>query len=132
MTSVLLVEDDPATAELLTWALERHGYQVLEARDGKQALDFLRASDVPLIVLLDARLPEMDGLSLLTRVGADSWLVTTHAYVLMSTPYEERSVCLHQIPFPAPVDLLSKPFGLEQLWRVLSRATRRIGASSQC
>ncbi|HLV98229.1 MAG TPA: response regulator [Ktedonobacterales bacterium] len=126
MPTVLLVEDDPATAEMLTWALERQGYQVLEASDGWQALEHLGRSTTALVVLLDYGLPGLDGLSLLKQISADPRLATRHAYVLMSALHLGRSAIRQQVPFPTPVDFLPKPFELRQLWKVLATATRRI------
>jgi CheY-like chemotaxis protein len=130
MPTVLLVEDDPATAEMLTWALEKQGYQVLEAPDGWQALERLGKSTTALVVLLDYGLPGLDGLSLLKLISADSRLATHHAYVLMSAIHLGLLAIRQQVPFPAPVDFLPKPFDLQQLWQVLATATQRIEATS--
>lgn len=126
MTSVLLVEDDPAIADILRWALEKAGYRVLETSNGKWAFDLLQASATALVVLLDHGLPDLDGLSLLKQISVDPRLATTHAYVLMSSTSLGRSAIQQQVSFPAPIDVLPKPFELRQLWRVLATATRRI------
>jgi signal transduction histidine kinase/CheY-like chemotaxis protein len=64
---VLLVEDDPATRELVKRSLEADGWAVREARNGKEALESLRAQKADLI-LLDLMMPEMDGFELLSQL----------------------------------------------------------------
>lgn len=62
MKTVLLVEDNPQNAYLMTYLLEKNGYQVVHARDGAEGLE--RASKMkarPCAVVLDIQLPFMDG-----------------------------------------------------------------------
>ncbi len=69
MPEVIVVEDDPALAELLTFGLEARGYRFLQFRNGREALDLLKAMDTrgaaqaPLL-LLDVDLPALDGYSI--------------------------------------------------------------------
>ena len=70
---VLLVEDDPAHAELIIRSLENHpiGNQIRHLLDGEEALDYLaRLGDEsrPDVILLDLRLPKIDGLEVLRRI----------------------------------------------------------------
>jgi len=58
--SVLVVEDDPAGRDLLRRTLERHGWEVIEAADGRAGLDCLERA-FPALILLDLLMPEMDG-----------------------------------------------------------------------
>ena len=60
MTKILLVEDHESLWDILSRRLRRHGFDVLLAHDGQQALDQVDAGD-PDIVLLDMDLPVMDG-----------------------------------------------------------------------
>ena len=57
MAYVFVVDDDPAIRTALRSALEEHGHVVFEAGDGVSALERLRASPWPLVVLLDFKLP---------------------------------------------------------------------------
>src|ERR1051326_584790 len=59
--SILVVEDDAETREVLSAVLRFEGYQVLSAADGKQALDLLHHSALPHLILLDLMMPNMDG-----------------------------------------------------------------------
>src|ERR1700752_3382974 len=63
---ILIVDDDPGLRESFRLILE-DGYGLLEAVDGRQALETVRSSEVDL-VLLDIRLPEMDGIEVLERM----------------------------------------------------------------
>jgi two-component system cell cycle response regulator DivK len=57
---VLVIEDNEQNLYLVTFMLEKHGYEVVQARDGRQGID-LAARIVPALILLDIQLPVMDG-----------------------------------------------------------------------
>ena len=66
---VIVVEDDPALAELLTFGLEARGYRFVHFRNGREALDLLKTMDTggspqPPLLLLDVDLPALDGYSI--------------------------------------------------------------------
>jgi len=66
---VIVVEDDPALAELLTFGLEARGYRFIHFRNGREALDILRSMETkgapqPPLLLLDVDLPALDGYSI--------------------------------------------------------------------
>jgi len=79
---LLLVEDDPQDLELALRALRKAGVsnRIRVARDGAEALDFIfcegvfatrRITDAPRVILLDLKLPKVDGLTVLRRLKAD-------------------------------------------------------------
>ncbi len=71
--SILVVDDDPDTRQLLRRMLEPAGYAVEEADNGKRALSAMEARR-PSLVLLDLMMPEMDGFEFLMELGArDEW-----------------------------------------------------------
>ncbi len=84
LKKVLLAEDDPRDVELTLAALEQHhlANQVEVVRDGEQALDYLyrrgkyktRADGDPVLVLLDLKMPKVNGLEVLKRIKADAQL----------------------------------------------------------
>jgi two-component system cell cycle sensor histidine kinase/response regulator CckA len=69
--TILVVEDEPAVRQLVTAALERAGYRVLEARDGEKAVSLFdaNAADIDLL-LTDLRMPQMGGAELARRLRA--------------------------------------------------------------
>jgi putative two-component system response regulator len=105
---ILVVEDDPDITELLTQLLEAAGYTVKTAVDGA-AIPLARDLQ-PALVLVDIRMPGMDGVEVCRRLRADE---RTRAIplVLMSAAYR-----LRERAGQAPVDaLLSKPFSFPEL-----------------
>ena len=70
MIKVLVADDNPVSRELIREVLESADYQVLEAADGKEALERARASH-PDVVLLDVQMPLMDGFAVLRQLRDD-------------------------------------------------------------
>jgi adenylate cyclase len=70
---ILAVDDDPNNLEILAQRLSAHGYQVLTASDGEQALASIRQS-APDLVLLDVMMPGLDGIEVCRQVRADATL----------------------------------------------------------
>ena len=91
---ILLVEDDPDDEALTRRALEKNKVrnELVVAHDGQEALDYLRdASRLPELVLLDLKLPKIDGLEVLRRLRADERTRLLPVVVLTSSN-EERDV----------------------------------------
>jgi two-component system, response regulator len=92
---ILLVEDNPNDVQLTLHALNRYRLtnRVRVVRDGAEALEFLFAqrADVPKVVLLDLKLPRVDGIEVLRAVRADARTRTIPVVVLTSSR-EERDV----------------------------------------
>jgi CheY-like chemotaxis protein len=93
--SILLAEDDPLDAELTLVALEEHhlANKVVVVRDGEQALDYLyrrgvfktRGNHNPVLVLLDLKMPKINGLEVLKIIKADEHLKLIPVVVLSSS-----------------------------------------------
>jgi len=96
---ILLVEDNPNDIELTMIALERArlANPVISVRDGAEALDYLRrqgqwanrADENPAVMLLDLKLPRIDGLEVLQQIKADERLKMIPVVVLTSS-HEEK------------------------------------------
>lgn len=98
---ILLVEDDPNDVELTVAALAEHKLKagIKEVADGEQALDYLhrRGSYAaeppghPAVILLDIKMPKVDGLTVLRRVRSDSslWMIPI---VMFTSSREERDL----------------------------------------
>lgn len=68
--TALVVEDDDQIAYLLRFILEREGYAVKLASDGRSAQEFVSTKPVPAVVTLDVMLPQTDGFQLLAQMWA--------------------------------------------------------------
>ncbi len=69
--SVLIVDDEPMTRNLLRLMLERAGFAILEAEDGLKALEVV-ANASPDVLLLDVMMPNMDGITVCERLRAQA------------------------------------------------------------
>lgn len=69
---VLVVDDNPAIRDMVSWALELDGYEPAEAAEGQEALDWMhnaaREGRYPAVILLDLAMPGMDGATFLARL----------------------------------------------------------------
>lgn len=115
---ILLVEDSEKDVELTLAALEDHhlANEVVVARDGAEALDYLyrrgsfagRSNSLPVVVLLDLKLPKVDGLEVLRQIKADPFLKSIPVVMLTSSREEQDLVRSYQFGVNAyvvkPVD----------------------------
>jgi diguanylate cyclase (GGDEF)-like protein len=119
---VLVVEDDPAVAQLLLHALETRGYGSRWIADGREAADALTGSRPTLrarLVLLDVDLPGMDGHAVLRRLARDRVLERTRVIVLTVRAHEAEVV---QALEEGAFDHVSKPFSVPILLQRIRRA----------
>lgn len=84
--TVLLVEDDETFADMYRLRLELDGYRVIQARDGRAALE-TAYSAAPDLIFLDIRLPHLDGMAVLEALRADDR--TRHTPVVILSAYSE-------------------------------------------
>jgi CheY-like chemotaxis protein len=68
---ILIVEDEPDTLEAVSELLEGEGLSTLKARNGQEALAVLRAGRLPALILLDVKMPVMDGAEFLRQASLD-------------------------------------------------------------
>jgi len=115
---ILMAEDDGNDVDMTMTALEEYNLanEVIVTRDGEEALDYLycrgkyelRASDNPAVLLLDLKLPKVDGLEVLRQVKSDDKLKMIPVVVLTSSHEEKDSVVSYQLGVNAyvvkPVD----------------------------
>lgn len=69
---ILIVEDEKAILKVLSKKLTDAGYQIISSSNGKEGLD-VALKEHPDLLVLDIILPEMDGMSLLTKLREDTW-----------------------------------------------------------
>jgi two-component system nitrogen regulation response regulator NtrX len=119
-TSVLIVDDDSAIRETLRSVLEDANYLVFEAYDGLQALDYLRKTPSPMIVLLDLKMPRLDGAGLLGAVAGDARRLVRHRYVLMTASHETLSLAFAHLLTDLAVPVVRKPFDMDELLKIIA------------
>jgi len=104
--TLLLVEDEEAVRRVARTALEKHGYNVLEARNGVEALRQAEAWQGPIhLVVTDVIMPEMGGRELIERLGAER----SDARVLFMSGYTDDAIVRHGV-LQAGIPFLEKPF----------------------
>ena len=88
--TILLVEDDSATRDMMRRVLENANYAVIDAHDGKLALDYAR-NLLPDLIILDIQLPDMSGWEILEEVKVDDQLKSIPVIVLSVDPEHSRA-----------------------------------------
>ena len=134
---ILLVEDDPRDVELTLTALQDYNLanEVVVAHDGDEALDYLyargkynaRAEGHPAVILLDLKLPKINGLEVLQQVRSDDQLKRVPVVVLTSSHEEKDVVRSYQLGVNAyvvkPVDFHAFVNAVKELgvfWAVIN------------
>jgi CheY-like chemotaxis protein len=107
LARILIVEDDPKDVELTLTALEEYNLanEVIVTRDGEEALDYLycrgsfkmRGGENPAVVLLDLKLPKVDGLEVLQQIKSDEKLKLIPVVVLTSSREEKDMVASYKL-----------------------------------
>lgn len=121
--SILVVDDEASIRQLVQAYLEKEGYRVHTAADGKTGLSLAQQLD-PEVVVLDIMLPELDGLEVLTRLRRDS-----DVYVIMLTAKTEETDKVVGLSMGAD-DYLTKPFSPRELVARVKAALRRLRAQT--
>jgi len=123
MTSqhILIVEDEPNTAEMLRAYFESQGYQVTSVGWGKEALAFVKGT-LPDLVVLDIRLPDIDGYEVCRHLR--SHRRTAHIPIIFLTEKRERIDRLAGLELGA-VDYITKPFDVQELRLRVRNVLRR-------
>lgn len=124
---ILLVEDDPDDLELSLMSLREHrvANRIEVARDGVEALEFLfgndeRAGRIPKVVMLDLKLPKVDGLEVLRKIRSDPATRLLPVVVLTSSNEERDRLEGYELGVNSYV---RKPVSFEQF----SRCVRDLG-----
>ena len=108
--TILLVEDDPDIRDGIADILRGAGRTVVEAEDGQDALDKLEQVDRPCLVLLDLRMPRVDGFEFLRRLNEHPYAPDFPVLVMSA----HASVDAAQ-RYPGVLGTLRKPFHVESL-----------------
>jgi len=117
--TILIVEDEYAVARGIQYALQQEGYEVALARSGEEGLEFA-TNQAPDLVVLDVRLPGMDGFETLRRLRA----VGSKAPVLFLTARDDEFDKVVGLELGAD-DYVTKPFALRELMSRIKSLLRR-------
>jgi CheY-like chemotaxis protein len=134
---ILIVEDDPKDVELTLTALEDYNLanEVVVCADGAEALDYLycrgnytgRSNENPAVLLLDLKLPKVDGLEVLQQIKSDEKLRVIPVVVLTSSREEKDMVASYRLGVNAyvvkPVDFHDFVNAIKELgvfWAVIN------------
>lgn len=143
---ILLVEDSVRDAELILEALEGNNLanEIVHVRDGAEALDYLyrrgpftgRSSDQPALLLLDLKLPKVDGLEVLRQIKGDAALKVIPVVMMTSSRQEQDVVRSYELGVNAYVvkplkfqDFVDAVKQVSGFWAVLNEVPERLRRS---
>jgi DNA-binding response OmpR family regulator len=115
---ILLVDDEPPIQTLLSYPLVKDGYDVVTASDGREALDLFEQAE-PDLVVLDVKMPRMDGLEACKRLRARSAVP-----IIMLTARSEELDKVLGLEIGAD-DYITKPFSMREFRSRVKAALRR-------
>jgi two-component system response regulator RegX3 len=116
---ILVVEDEEALADSVRYNLEREGYAVSVATDGRRALERFR-SESPMLVILDLMLPELSGLDVCRMIRAES-----DVPIVMVTAKDSEADKVTGLEIGAD-DYVTKPFSMRELVSRVRANLRRV------
>lgn len=118
MDRVLVVDDEPSVVNFLSILLQREGYEVITAESGEKALK--KFKDKPAdVVLVDLKMPEMDGLQVLSRIKD----MDNETPVIIMTAYASIESAIEAMRKGA-FDYVMKPFKVDEIALVIKRAVQ--------
>lgn len=124
MPQVLLVDDEAALRDSLTYTLEKEGFTVVTAADGHSAIKQFH-KQVPDVILLDLMLPEVDGMEVCWRIRAFS-----NVPIVMLTAKDQDINKVRGLEAGAD-DYVTKPFNTRELIARIKAVLRRSGEQQQ-
>ncbi|HEX8729280.1 MAG TPA: response regulator [Ktedonobacterales bacterium] len=124
--AVLIVDDDAEIRDVLHALLEDEGYHVEEARHGEEALRILRATPQRFVVLLDLRMPVLDGVAVVDMIEKEKTLRQRHAYILVTADNRTLPLSFVQKLTNLQIPVLSKPFEDHRLFALVAASADRL------
>jgi DNA-binding response OmpR family regulator len=123
VSTILIADDDLAVRTILRAVLQREGYEVVEAANGREALEALHQAR-PALVMLDVEMPEMDGWEALERIRE-----STDVPVMMLSAHAGEAHTVRGLRAGAD-DYVAKPFTKNELLARVDALLRRANAGS--
>lgn len=128
MTAVLVVDDSDTMRQLVRAMLEPEGYTFTEADDGVRGMEALRARSEPGVVLLDYRMPNMDGWEVLQEVAAAGPPLTRNEFIVITADVSTFPAAYIELLRVMSIRVLPKPFTSEVLSAAVRQAVERLCA----
>ncbi|RRB07855.1 response regulator [Larkinella rosea] len=107
---ILIVDDDATYRQLVTLQLTKAGYEVLLARDGQEAINWLRSEQRPDLILLDLLMPRLSGLDVMALLRTSTWKIPV---ILISGA--DWLIARQGTNEAQPDAFLLKPFSMQEL-----------------
>jgi two-component system, OmpR family, KDP operon response regulator KdpE len=120
--TVLVVDDESQIRRVMRTALAAHGYTIIEARNGEEALRHVRDQERLDLVILDLNMPEMDGIEVCREIR-----LASNVPIIMLTVRSAEKDKVRALDAGAD-DYVVKPFGMEELLARIRAALRRVPA----
>ena len=115
--TILIVDDEWSIREVICELLQDAGYQSVQARDGREALDYLRqTAKLPTLILLDMMMPDVGGIQFLIQQQEDARLANIPVIMMTANPRLIRAGELLGMQ-----EHLAKPFGADALLAMVDR-----------
>lgn len=111
---ILVVDDDASVQKILKTVLESHGYQIILANNGREALELLIKREDIKLMLLDLLMPELSGTELLNLLPQHNINIPT---IVLTGFIDEMKQIIHA----KPLSILTKPFDFDLLIAEIER-----------
>jgi len=119
MISILIVDDELSMREFLKILLEKDGYEISTASDGKNALRIIKEKKIDLVIS-DIRMPGMNGLELLSEINN----TRSNLPVIMITAFASPEDAVTAMKNGA-IDYITKPFNVDEIRKVIKTAIKK-------
>ncbi|MGA2089941.1 MAG: response regulator [Endomicrobiales bacterium] len=121
MIKILIMDDEPALRNIVYNLLKPLGHQLFTSADGRQAIE-TGAKEIPDVALLDVRVPDMDGLEVLTELRK----INPHIKCIMLSGFGDTDAAVDAIKRGA-FEYINKPFKIDEVLKIVSKAVDAAG-----
>lgn len=120
---ILIADDDTGTKDIIKLALKKEGYEVVEASNGREAVDKFK-EEIPDLIILDIGMPEIDGIEASRRMKllTEPWTIPI-IFVTAADSMEQKLLGLREGAF----DYITKPFHPQELLARVENALKVVG-----
>lgn len=118
MRKILVVDDEQYVHRLLQHHLQRAGYQLVSARNGREAID-VAVRELPELIIMDIMMPEIDGMTAIRKLKEDE--LTKNIPVIVITANPAYHVSRDESQISGAELFLTKPFSPAQLMEAIRR-----------